>query len=68
MRDKEILLTIPEAAARLGLKEGTLRVWMRDRRVGRVVIGTRSVRIAESEVERLIRDGTVRAESDEGAV
>ena len=51
------LLTVPEAAARLGLRESTIRAWVLARRIGRVRIGRRAIRIPAEEVERLIREG-----------
>jgi excisionase family DNA binding protein len=57
----EKLLTVPQAAERLGLKEGTLRVWMRQRRIARVYVGERAVRVPESEVSRLVSEGLVPA-------
>ena len=55
------LLTVSEAAERLGLKEGTLRHWLRKRRLEKVQVGTRGVRIPEDVIEALIRKGTIRA-------
>jgi excisionase family DNA binding protein len=52
------LLTVPEAAARLGLRESTIRSWVLARRIGRVRIGRRSIRIPVEEVERLIQEGS----------
>ncbi|MHB1934022.1 MAG: helix-turn-helix domain-containing protein [Leptospirillum sp.] len=50
-------LTINEVAARLGLSPWTIRSWITQKRLGYVRLG-RSIRISESEVERLIRLGT----------
>ena len=50
-------LTISEVAARLGLSPWTIRTWITQKRIGCVRLG-RSIRISESEVERLIRLGT----------
>jgi len=50
---KQNLLSIPEAAARLGLKPVTIRQWASGRKLARVKLGRR-VLIPESEIERLI--------------
>jgi len=60
MHREERLLTIREAAERLGLREGTLRVWLRRRKLTRVHLGG-AVRIPESAVDDLIAHGTVSA-------
>jgi excisionase family DNA binding protein len=54
------LLTLPEAAERLGLKEATLRFWVWQRKIEIVRVG-RAVRISEDVVRRLIERGTVPA-------
>jgi excisionase family DNA binding protein len=53
MNGKETLVTIDEAARRLGLKPVTIRMWAAARKIARVKLG-RAVRIPESEIERLI--------------
>ncbi|HKS73834.1 MAG TPA: helix-turn-helix domain-containing protein [Terriglobales bacterium] len=54
------LLTIREAAERTNNRESTWRSWVLKRRVLVVKIG-RSVRIPETEIERLIKEGTIPA-------
>jgi excisionase family DNA binding protein len=52
------LLTLPEAAARLHLRSvSTLRKWQRAERITVVYVG-RLVRIPESEIARIIAEGT----------
>jgi excisionase family DNA binding protein len=55
------LLTVSEAAARLRLRETTIRSWVLTRRIGRVRVGRRAIRIPMEEVERLIREGNMPA-------
>jgi len=50
---KSNLVSIPEAAARLGLKPVTIRQWASARKLARVKLGRR-VLIPEAEIERLI--------------
>ena len=64
MDTKGQLLTVPEAAARLALKESTVRAWLLTRRISKVRVGRRAVRIPTAEIERLIRDGTVPARGE----
>jgi excisionase family DNA binding protein len=52
------MLTVRETAARLGLRECTVRAWLSARRMTFVRLG-RAVRIPESEVSRLIETNTV---------
>jgi excisionase family DNA binding protein len=50
------LLTVPEVATALSLKESTIRRWIAERRL--TVIhpgGSRAVRIPRAEIERLIQ-------------
>lgn len=54
------MLTVKQAAERLGLKAATLRAWIGQRRIGIVRLG-RAVRIPLEEVERLIAEGTIPA-------
>lgn len=54
------LLTLPEAAARLGLKEATLRFWVWQRKIEIIRVG-RAVRISDDVVKQLIERGTVPA-------
>ena len=53
------LLTITEAAVRLRLREATIRRWVFLRKMNYVKAGS-AVRIPESEVERIIAEGTVK--------
>ncbi len=55
-----MLLTVAESAKRLGLKEGTLRLWLSQRKLGYVKMN-RAVRVPAEEVERLIRENLVPA-------
>ncbi|MGH9533816.1 MAG: helix-turn-helix transcriptional regulator [Terriglobales bacterium] len=59
MATEEALLTVKAAAVRLGLTQATIRAWLLRRRIGCVRLSPRAVRIPSSEVERLIRQGTV---------
>lgn len=59
----EKLLTVPEAATKLGVKERTVRRWVLLRRVTYVKLGS-CVRIPESELARLIDEGTVKRVTD----
>lgn len=52
------LLSVSQAAERLGLKQSTIRAWLMARRIEFVRLG-RSVKIPEAEVNRLISQGTV---------
>jgi len=54
------LMTLTEAAERLGLKVATLRFWVWQRRIEIVRVG-RAVRVREDVVKRLIEQGTVPA-------
>jgi excisionase family DNA binding protein len=54
------MLTVRQAAERLGLRESTVRAWIAKRRIGVVRLG-RAVRIPPEEVQRLIAEGTVPA-------
>lgn len=54
------MLTVRQAAERLGLRDSTLRAWIVQRRIGIVRLG-RAVRIPLEEVERLIAEGSVPA-------
>lgn len=55
----EQLLTIKEAAQRLGLREKTLRRWVALRKIEYIKAGTRAVRIPSSEIDRIIEVGRV---------
>jgi excisionase family DNA binding protein len=54
------LITLKQAADRLGLKLSTLRFWVWTRRIDFVKVG-RSIRVKESTVDTLIEAGTVPA-------
>jgi excisionase family DNA binding protein len=61
MKDsKNPLLTLDEAAHRLGLKPVTLRMWATQRKIARCKIG-RAVRIPESEIERIVASSLIPA-------
>jgi excisionase family DNA binding protein len=51
------LISVPEAARLLGVKECTIRAWLLRRLVSKVRVGRRTVRIPRSEIERLIIEG-----------
>jgi excisionase family DNA binding protein len=55
------LLTVPEVAERLKLKESTIRAWLLRRRLSRVRVGARAVRIPATEIDRIIAEGSVPA-------
>jgi excisionase family DNA binding protein len=54
------MLTVHQAAERLGLRDSTLRAWIAQRRIAIIRLG-RAIRIPAEELERLIREGTVPA-------
>jgi excisionase family DNA binding protein len=58
----ERLLTVREAAARTGHKEATWRAWILLRKVPYHKVG-RSIRIAESDLTRLIEESRVPAKA-----
>ena len=55
------MLTVPEFAAELGLKEATVRAWILKRRISYSKVGGKSVRIPRSELERLTTENFVPA-------
>ena len=67
------LLRVSEAASLLGIKPGTLRVWLRQRRIGYVRLSARAVRLRRADVEKAIGDrlitakGTARARAKSAA-
>ena len=63
MSEHDRLLTIFEAADRLGIRPITLRMWATKRKIARCKIG-RAVRIPESEIERIIQVSTIPALPD----
>jgi excisionase family DNA binding protein len=62
---KQNLLTIPEVAQQLAIKESTVRAWILTRRLGRVKVGRRAVRVPASEVDRLIAEGLIPARREQ---
>jgi excisionase family DNA binding protein len=54
------LVSVEEAATRLGLKPVTVRLWANLRRIGRVKLGRR-VLIPEAEIIRLIEANSIPA-------
>jgi excisionase family DNA binding protein len=62
------LLTVEQAAARLGLKVVTLRSWMAKRKLGYVRVGERATRIPVSEIARIIERGFVPATPERAAL
>jgi excisionase family DNA binding protein len=58
----EGLLSVPSAAALLGVSSFTLRKWLRQRRIGYVRLGRR-VLLAPSALDRFVSEGTVRPRS-----
>ena len=63
VRMQEQLLTVREAAARTGHKEATWRAWILLRKVPYHKLG-RSIRIAESDLARMIEESRVPARGD----
>ncbi|MHB2006833.1 MAG: helix-turn-helix domain-containing protein [Acidobacteriaceae bacterium] len=59
----EQLWKVPEAAPRLGVARQTLWNWVGSRKIGVYRIG-RSVRIPESEVQRILAESFVPARED----
>jgi excisionase family DNA binding protein len=60
---QERLLTVREAAARTGHKEATWRAWILLRKVPYHKVG-RSIRIAESDLTRLIEESRIPAKAN----
>lgn len=56
----EKMLTVKQAADMLGLTESAVRRWVLMRRISSYRVG-RSVRIAESEIARILRQGFIPA-------
>ena len=52
------MLTVSEAARTLGLQESTLRAWVMRRKIDYLKLG-RSIRIEQSEIDRLLADARV---------
>ena len=57
MLPSEKLLTVPQVAEQLGLKEATIRRMILHRRIETVRPSLRAVRIPESAVKRIIEQG-----------
>ena len=55
---EENMLTVAEAAERLGLKEVTIRKKLAAREITKVRLG-RAIRIPASEISRIIRENTI---------
>jgi excisionase family DNA binding protein len=55
----ERLLTVREAAERVGVAEDTVRLWLRLERLPKVVFGRRSVRVTESALAEFVTRRTV---------
>jgi len=54
------LLKVPEAAEMLALSQKTIWQWIGERRIGVIRLG-RAVRVPQSEVDRLMEEGTTPA-------
>ena len=59
-RTRNKMLTVSEAAERLGLSAATVRAWVWRRKIEHTRLG-RAVRISETVVEQLLQRGTVPA-------
>jgi excisionase family DNA binding protein len=57
------MLTVAQAAERLGMKPATIRMWIAKRKLAHVKLA-RAVRVPESEVERMIWENTIPARVD----
>lgn len=55
------MLTVAQASEQLGLKQSTLRLWIAQRKIGHVRLGSRAVRIPSAEINRLIERGYIPA-------
>lgn len=55
------MLSVSEAARRLGLQPCTLRRWIVNRRISVIRLSSRATRVPASEVERILRLSTVPA-------
>jgi excisionase family DNA binding protein len=53
------LLTVDQAADRLGLKASTIRAWILRRKLGFTKVGAKAIRVPEAEVERVAEAGFV---------
>jgi excisionase family DNA binding protein len=54
----EDLLTVPEVAELLKLKEGTIRTWLRDGKLPGFILGSRQAgwRVRRSDIDRFIEE------------
>lgn len=59
-KPKSGLMSLPEAAAELGVTVNTLRAWVYRRKIGYVKVG-RSVRVSEATIKSIIDRGTIPA-------
>ena len=51
----ESLFTVRETAKLLTLKEATIYRWLFDKKIRPVKIGTRTIRIPQSEIDRILK-------------
>jgi excisionase family DNA binding protein len=58
------LVSVKEAAERLAVRPGTVRLWIRLRRLPSVRVGARAIRIPADAVEALIERGYVPAKPE----
>ena len=65
--DADRLLTVPEAAHFLGVKERTLRDWLAFRRLPRVKLGRRAVRVPLSALRHFVEVHTIHARAEEAS-
>ncbi len=63
MNTGENLLTLEQAAQRLGMKVVTLRMWASRRKIARCKIG-RAVRIPQVEIDRIVAESLIPALPD----
>jgi excisionase family DNA binding protein len=56
------LMRVPEFAERLGVQPSTVRSWILHRRISYVRVGSRAIRIPETEAQRLLAIGFVPAQ------
>jgi excisionase family DNA binding protein len=57
------MLRVAEVAARLGVRESTIRLWLAQRKLAHVKLG-RCVRVPESEIERVVRENLIPAKAN----
>lgn len=57
----QLMLRIPDAAERLGIRSSTVRDWVWKRKIAHVRVGKRMIRIPASEVDRILAAGFVPA-------